>query len=189
MQLWNADHGYDSTLAACERSLKQLGLDYLDLYLVHWPVQGKRLDTWRAMEKLLELGKVRAIGVSNYMVRHLEELFAHCKVRPAVNQIEVHPYLPRLDVVNFCHKHGIVVEAYSPLTKGEKLGDPPLVEIAAKYKKTTAQLLIRYALQRGCVVLPKSVTPKVKTPRAPSTHARATDYQARAANCGEHRCV
>jgi len=156
-KLWNDHHGYESTLKACDDSLKRLGLDYIDLYLIHWPVPEKRLDTWRAFEKLQADGKVRSIGVSNYMVRHLEELFAHCKVKPAVNQIEFSPYNTRKDVVAFCKKHGIVVEAYSPLTQGIMFDDPKLIEIAKKYNVTPAKVLLRYGLQCGTVTLPKSV--------------------------------
>lgn len=161
-KLWNGDHGYDAALRACDESLAKLGFDYLDLYLVHWPVEGLRLDTWRAMEKLLAEGKARAIGVSNYMPRHLSELLDHCAVVPAVNQIELSPYnyLYRKEVVDLCRAHNIAVEAYSPLTKGQKLNDPPLVAIAKKYGKSTAQVLIRWVLQQGFVALPKSNNPE-----------------------------
>ena len=160
-KLWNDDHGYRSTLDAFEASRRRLGVDVVDLYLVHWPVPGLRLDTWRAMEDLLDTGRVRAIGVSNYMVRHLEELLAVAGTPPAVNQIELSPYnwVSRRDVLDLCAAHGIAVEAYSPLTKGRKLSDPPLVAIAERYRKTTAQVLIRWALQKGLIVLPKSTHP------------------------------
>jgi len=161
-KLWNDDLGYQPTLEAFEASRRRLGMAYLDLYLVHWPVPGLRLDTWRAMEHLLETGKVRAIGVSNYMVRHLEELLAVAEQPPSVNQIELSPYnlRSRLDVVDLCAAHRIAVEAYSPLTKGRKLTDPPLVAVADAHGKTTAQVLIRWALQKGFVVLPKSTRPE-----------------------------
>ncbi len=157
-KLWNDDHGYRSTLDAFEASRRRLGVDVVDLYLVHWPVPALRLDTWRAMERLLGTGKVRAIGVSNYMVRHLDELLAVADVPPAVNQIELSPYdwASRGDVLGLCAEHGIAVEAYSPLTKGRKLSDPPLVAIARRYGRSTAQVLIRWALQKGMIVLPKS---------------------------------
>ncbi len=160
-KLWNTDHGYDVALRACEESLAKLGLNYVDLYLVHWPVEGLRLDTWRAMERLLADGKARAIGVSNYMSRHLEELLDHCTVTPAVNQLELSPYnyLYRKEVVDPCRAQGIALEAYSPLTKGQKLNEPKLVAIAQKYGKTTVQVLIRWALQQGFIVLPKSNDP------------------------------
>ena len=157
-KLWNADHGYQQTLAAFERSRRLLQLDQVDLYLVHWPVAGQRLDTWRAMEHLLGTGKVRAIGVSNYMTRHLDELLRHAEQPPAVNQIELSPYnlASRADVLELCRRNGIQVEAYSPLTKGRKLADPPLVAVAEAHRRSTAQVLIRWALQHGLVVLPKS---------------------------------
>jgi diketogulonate reductase-like aldo/keto reductase len=156
-KLWNDDQGYDSTLRACERSLKELGLDYVDLYLEHWPVPGRRLDSWRAMEKLLADGKCRAIGVSNFMRRHLEELLQHAKVVPAVNQVELNPFLNQEEVRRYCEARGIVVEAYSPLTKGYRLGHSLLGRIAGRYGKTPAQVLIRWCLQHGLVVIPKSI--------------------------------
>ena len=157
-KLWNSDHGYDAALRACDESLSKLGFDCVDLYLVHWPVEGLRLETWRAMETLLAEGKVRAIGVSNYMVRHLKELLEHANVGPAVNQIELSPYnyLYRQDLIDLCRANGIQIEAYSPLTKAQKLNDPKLVRLAQKYGKTAAQVLVRWALQQDIVVLPKS---------------------------------
>lgn len=156
-KLWNADHGYDRTLRACQESLRRLGLTHVDLYLVHWPVQGLRLDTWRAMETLLDEGKCRAIGVSNYMIRHLEELLSQGRVKPAVNQIELSPFLYPQDLVRFCQERAIVLEAYSPLTKGMRLAHPAIVATAKKVGRTPAQVLIRWALEHGFVVLPKSV--------------------------------
>jgi diketogulonate reductase-like aldo/keto reductase len=160
-KLWNSDHGYDRAIRACNDSLKRLGLDFVDLYLVHWPVEKLRLESWRAMETLLAEGKCRAIGVSNYMVRHLEELLAVCKMKPAVNQIEMNPYIYEhfLDVINLCNQQEIVVEAYSPLTKGHKLSDSRLMKIAEGYRKSAAQVLIRWALQHHFVVIPKSAKP------------------------------
>ncbi|MFQ5838919.1 MAG: aldo/keto reductase [Thermoplasmata archaeon] len=157
-KLWNTDHGYESTLRAFRASLQQLGLDYVDLYLIHWPVEGLRLESWRAMETLLDDDQCKAIGVSNYMVRHLEELLAHASMVPAVNQIELHPYnyLARLDTVEFCRAKGIQVEAYSPLTKGRKLRDARLLRIAEAYGKTPAQILLRWSHQHGFVAIPKS---------------------------------
>ena len=156
-KLWNDDHGYDETLRAFDKSLERLGLDYVDLYLVHWPVQGKRLDTWRAFEKLFEDKRARSIGVSNYMVRHLEELMAKANHPPAVNQIELHPFLQRRDTVTLCQSLGIVLEAYSPLTRGERLDHPEVVAIAGEVKRSPAQVLLRWGVQKGFVVLPKSV--------------------------------
>jgi diketogulonate reductase-like aldo/keto reductase len=155
-KLWNSDHGYNSALAAFEESRKKLVLDYIDLYLIHWPVEGLRNETWKAMEKLLEEGKCRAIGVSNYMIWHLEELLSHSSTIPAVNQVEFHPYLYLKDLLDFCHSHDIRLESYSPLTKGEKLDDPRLASLASKYSKTPAQILIRWVLQKGVIVIPKS---------------------------------
>ena len=158
-KLWNEDHGYDKTLAAFDLSLSTLGLDYVDLYLIHWPVPELRLDTWRALEQLTLDGRVRDIGVSNYMEQHIKELLDAAPVVPAVNQIELSPYNygSRDETIRLCNDNGIIVEAYSPLTKGRKLDDPILAEIGAKYGKTPAQVLIRWALDKGFVVLPKSV--------------------------------
>ena len=158
-KLWNADQGYESTLDAFEISQGKMDLEYIDLYLMHWPVEGRRLESWTAMEELFAKGRCRSIGVSNFMVHHLEGLLQKTHVVPAINQIEMSPYnyLHRKETLDLCHSTGIVIEAYSPLTKGKKLKDPRLVEIAAKYGKTTAQLLIRWALEKHYVVLPKSV--------------------------------
>lgn len=157
-KLWNADHGYEATIDACEASLDQLGLDYIDLYLIHWPVKELRLESWKAMEALHLEGKCRSIGVSNFMVRHLEELLENCQVVPAVNQIELSPYnyRSRLDVVEFCRRSNIALEAYSPLTRGRKLNDIRLGDIAERYDKTPAQILIRWAIDHNLIVLPKS---------------------------------
>jgi diketogulonate reductase-like aldo/keto reductase len=155
-KLWNDDQGYDAALRAFDATQKRIGLDYVDLYLLHWPVVRKRLDSWRALERLVEEGRVRAIGVSNFMVHHLEELLAHAKVPPAMNQIELSPFLQQREVDAFCEKHGIVVEAYSPLTRGERLADPVVVHIAQRLARTPAQVLLRWGLQHGFVVLPKS---------------------------------
>jgi diketogulonate reductase-like aldo/keto reductase len=155
-KLWNSDHGYQSTIDACNRSLKTLGLSHLDLYLIHWPVGGLRNETWKAMESLLKAGKCRSIGVSNYMIWHLKELLENSSTTPAVNQVEFSPYLYQKDLLEFCRSHNIQLEAYSPLTKGHKLKDPKLMAIASKYSKTSAQILIRWALQYQVVVIPKS---------------------------------
>ena len=156
-KLWNSDHGYDGTLRACDASLARLGTERVDLYLVHWPVQGLRGDTWRAMERILADGKARAIGVSNYTVRHLEELLAAASVPPAVNQVELHPFLQQRPLVDFCRAHGIAVEAYAPLVKAQRMDHPVLRRIAAKHRVTPARVLVRWALQLGFVVIPKSV--------------------------------
>ncbi|MCC6999808.1 MAG: aldo/keto reductase [Deltaproteobacteria bacterium] len=157
-KLWNSDHGHARTLAACEKSLARLGLAHVDLYLIHWPVRGLRLESWRAMEELHERKLVRAIGVSNYMEPHLEELLAACRIRPAVNQIEVSPFLQQRSVRALCAREGITVEAYSPLTQGLRLDHPVVVAAARALGRTPAQVLLRWALERNTVPLPKSVT-------------------------------
>lgn len=159
-KLWNTDHGYDHAIQAFNESLRRLDLDYIDLYLVHWPVADVRLDTWRAMETLLAQGRTRAIGVSNYMVGHLEELLDNCSIVPAVNQIELHPYnyLYRYEVIDWCRKNGIAIEAYSPLTRGRRLTDRKLLDLANHYGKSPAQMLVRWALQKDFIVIPKSVS-------------------------------
>jgi diketogulonate reductase-like aldo/keto reductase len=154
-KVWNTDHGYDKTLKACDASLKRLGLDYLDLYLVHWPVARLRKDTWRAMIELKKSGKARAIGVSNYYAKHLEEML-DAAVVPEVNQIELHPFLYPKDLTDLCTTHGIVVEAYSPLTRGERLDHPAITKVAQKLGRTNAQVLVRWGIQHGWVSLPKS---------------------------------
>jgi diketogulonate reductase-like aldo/keto reductase len=158
-KLWNEDHGYDAALRAFDASLARLGLDHIDLYLMHWPVAGKRLDSWRALERLLADGKARAIGVSNFMPRHLDELLVNAKLVPMVDQIEVSPFLQQRDVRELCSKHSIVVEAYSPLTKGLRIAHPVVVEIAKALGRTPAQILLRWGLQHDMVVLPKSIHP------------------------------
>jgi len=155
-KLWNSDHGYDKALAAFEESRKKLGLDYVDLYLIHWPVESLRNETWKAMEKLLEEGKCRAIGVSNYMIDHLTDLLAISPVMPAVNQVEFSPFLYQKDLLEFCRSNNIQLESYSPLTKGHMLDDARLSEVARKYSKSTAQILIRWTLQKDVIVIPKS---------------------------------
>jgi diketogulonate reductase-like aldo/keto reductase len=155
-KLWNSDHGYDSGLAAFKKSHRRLRLSYVDLYLIHWPVQDLRNETWRALETLLKEGKCRAIGVSNYMIRHLEELLERSSTIPVVNQVEFSPYLYQKDLLEFCRKSKIQLEAYSPLTKGHKLNDPKLVTLASKYSESPAQILIGWVLQHEMVVIPKS---------------------------------
>jgi len=156
-KLRNDDQGYESTLKACEESLRTLKMDYIDLYLVHWPVTGLREKTWEAFIKLYEQGKCRAIGVSNYTIRHLNELLAHTPLVPMVNQIEIHPFLYRKDLIDFCMAKNIAVEAYSPLSKARRMDDPRLVAIAGKYQRSGAQVLVRWSLQHGWISLPKSV--------------------------------
>jgi diketogulonate reductase-like aldo/keto reductase len=159
-KLWNADHGHDKALRAIDRSLATLGMEQVDLYLVHWPVEGLRHDTWRAMEKVLADGKARAIGVSNYTVRHLDELLARAKVPPAVNQVEFSPFLHQRALLAHCRKHGIQLEAYGPLVRGHRMDHPALVAIGREHGRTPAQVLLRWGLQHDLVVIPKSVRPE-----------------------------
>ncbi|MCM3033281.1 MULTISPECIES: aldo/keto reductase [unclassified Niallia] len=156
-KVWNADQGYESTLAAFETSIQKLGLDYIDLYLVHWPVKGKYKETWKALEKLYKDGKVKAIGVSNFHQHHLEDLLEEAEIVPMVNQIELHPLLSQVELRDFCKEKGIVVEAWSPLAQGKLLDNPVLAEIAGKYNKSTAQIILRWDLQNDIVTIPKSI--------------------------------
>jgi diketogulonate reductase-like aldo/keto reductase len=156
-KVWNSHQGYDSTLYACEGSLGRLGLSYVDLYLIHWPVQGLGDETWRAMIKLLHQGKARAIGVSNYSIRELNELLDKSDIVPAVNQVEFHPFLYQEELLRFCKNNKIQLEAYSPLTRGKRLNHRNILELAKKYNKTPAQVLIRWSLQHNVIVIPKSI--------------------------------
>ncbi|WP_426333966.1 aldo/keto reductase [Paenibacillus silvae] len=159
-KVWNSDQGYETTLAAFEDSMKRLELDYLDLYLIHWPVKGKYKDTWRALEKLYKEGRVRAIGVSNFQIHHLEDLMTDATVKPAVNQVELHPLLTQTELREYCKKHEIQIEAWSPLGQGHLMEHALLQDIAAKYGKSPAQVILRWDLQNGIVAIPKSVTPE-----------------------------
>ena len=156
-KVWNSDQGYESTLQAFETSMEKLGLDYLDLYLIHWPVAGKYKDTWKALEKLYKDGKVRAIGVSNFHVHHLKDLMADAEIKPMVNQVEYHPHLAQTELLQFCKAEGIQMEAWSPLKQGELLSEPTIVEIAEKHKKSPAQVILRWDLQNEVVTIPKSI--------------------------------
>ena len=161
-KVWNTDHGYDSTLAAFEASMDKLGLDQLDLYLIHWPTPARDLylDTWRALERLQRDGRVRSIGVSNFHVEHLQRVMDRSDVVPAVNQVELHPLLPQDELRAFHAEHGIATEAWSPLARGgDLLGDPLLSAIAERIGRTTAQVVIAWHLRLGNIVIPKSVTP------------------------------
>ncbi|UUV34276.1 aldo/keto reductase [Amycolatopsis roodepoortensis] len=161
-KLWNSEQGYDATLKAFDVSMAKLGLEKLDLYLIHWPTPERDLyrDTWKAFEKLYADGRVRAIGVSNFQPAHLERLLDAGSVTPAVNQVEVHPYLQQAAVREFDAKHGIATEAWSPLAKGGTLlGEDAITALAAKHGRTPAQIVLRWHLQLGNVVIPKSVTP------------------------------
>jgi len=158
-KLWDDDHGFDSVQRAFETSRKKLQLEIIDLYLIHFPVKAHlRQETWRGMEAVLETGMCRSIGVSNFSVQQLEEIFSFCKVPPAANQIELHPYMYRAqkEVIEFCQNKRIAIEAYRPLTKGVKFNDERITSIAARYGKSPAQVLIRWSLDHGFVVIPKS---------------------------------
>ncbi|MGI6570339.1 MAG: aldo/keto reductase [Caldicoprobacterales bacterium] len=154
-KVWNADHGYDNAMRAFEKSLKVLGMEYVDLYLIHWPVKGKYLETWKAFEKLYEEGAVRAIGVSNFHIHHLEKLMKNSNMPPMVNQVELHPLLNQKDLRDFCERNNIQIEAWSPLMQGS-LTIPLLTDISRKYGKTPAQVVLRWHLQNRVVVIPKS---------------------------------
>ena len=156
-KVWNSDQGYESTLQAFDKSLKRLDLSYLDLYLIHWPVPGMSEETWKAMVRLLQEQKTRAIGVSNYDIDDLSQLMQSSDVLPAVDQVEFHPFLYQERLLRFCEKNGIQMEAYSPLTRGMRINHPTIVAVANKYRKTPAQVLIRWSLQHGLVVIPKSI--------------------------------
>ncbi|WP_007026532.1 aldo/keto reductase [Saccharomonospora iraqiensis] len=161
-KLWNDSQGYDNTLAAFDASLARLGLDYVDLYLIHWPMPGqdRYVDTWKAFEKLHAEGRARAIGVSNFHSTHLRRLFDETSVVPAVNQVELHPNLPQAELRAFHAEHGIVTEAWSPLGQGKGLLDEQvLVSLAEKHGKTPAQVVLRWHFELGNVTIPKSVTP------------------------------
>ncbi|CAM2361959.1 aldo/keto reductase [Listeria seeligeri] len=156
-KLWNAEQGYESTLAAFDESLRKLELDYVDLYLIHWPVKGKFKDTWRAFEKLYNDKRVRAIGVCNFHEHHLKELMEDAEIAPMVNQIELHPELTQEPLRNYCAEHNIVVEAWSPLGNGKLLDNAEIKAIAEAHGKSVAQVILRWDLQIGVVTIPKSV--------------------------------
>ncbi|MET1180287.1 aldo/keto reductase [Peribacillus simplex] len=155
-KVWNADLGYESAIAAYEKSLKKLGLDYLDLYLIHWPVEGKYKEAWRALETLYKEGKVKSIGVSNFQIHHLKDLMEDAEVKPMVNQVECHPRLTQKEVQAFCKEQGIQLEAWSPLMQGELLDNDDLQAIATKHGKSVAQVILRWDIQNGIVTIPKS---------------------------------
>lgn len=158
-KVWNSDQGYESTLKAFEESRRKLSLDYLDLYLIHWPVKEKFKETWKALEKLYKDGFVRAIGVSNFHVHHLLELINNSSIIPMVNQVELHPTLSQINLREFCKSYKIQVEAWSPLMQGS-LNMPELIKIGMKYRKTPAQIILRWDIQNCVVTIPKSATEK-----------------------------
>ncbi len=156
-KVWNSEQGFDSTLAAFDQSLKLLNTDYVDLYLIHWPVADKYKDTWRALELLYRENKVRAIGVSNFLVHHLKDLLPFCEIKPMINQVEFHPYLVQPTLLDYCASEGIQLEAWSPLMKGKVTDIPELIRIGEKYHKSAVQVTLRWNLQHGVITIPKSV--------------------------------
>jgi len=155
-KVWNSDQGYESTLKAFYDSLKRLDLDYLDLYLIHWPVEGKYKETWRALEHLYRENKIRAIGVSNFMQHHLEDLLKTAEIVPMVNQMEFHPYLVQQNLIDFCIAHQIQYEAWSPMMQGRIFKLDSIKQIGEKYGKSPAQVVLRWDLQKGVITIPKS---------------------------------
>lgn len=158
-KVWNDDLGYEETLKAFEISMDNLGLDYLDLYLIHWPIEGRYTEAWKAMEKLYADGRVKAIGVSNFHRQHLEEVFSMCRVKPMVNQLEYHPHLVQKEMHEFCKMHGIQLEAWAPLKRGGLFEEPIIQALVEKHGKTPAQIILRWDIQNGVSTIPKSVTP------------------------------
>lgn len=161
-KIWNTNQGYKSTRESFEESLKKLNMDYVDLLLIHWPGQNKEryLDTWRALENIYQSKKARAIGVSNFEIKHLNDIFANCKEAPVINQIERHPNLNRNELIDFCKNHNMFVEAWSPLARGKLVKNETLKSIAKKYNKTVAQIILRWDIENKVVAIPKSVTKK-----------------------------
>jgi diketogulonate reductase-like aldo/keto reductase len=156
----NDDQGYDETLTAFDRSMEKLAIDYVDLYLVHWPVRGKRETTWKALEKLYHNNQVRAIGVANYLVPFLEELSGYASVMPVLNQVEFSPWLYLEELLSWCRERKIQLQSYSPVTRGRKFGDERLLQLCGKYNKTPAQIILRWNIEHGISVIPKSVNPE-----------------------------
>lgn len=158
-KLWNADQGYKQTLSAFDDTLSRLATDYLDLYLVHWPVEDLFQDSWAALEDIYNAGRVRAIGVSNFSIRHLKLLLKNCRIIPMVNQIEFHPRLQQPELIRYCKSKGILPEAWSPVMKGGVAKIPELARIGEKYGKSAFQVVLRWDIQRGIATIPKSVHP------------------------------
>lgn len=167
-KVWNSNRGYEKTKKAFEDTMRELDMDYLDLYLIHWPANRKQYgdkaksinaETWRAMEELYMEGRIKAIGLSNFLPHHIDELLETAKIKPMVNQIELHPGWLQPEVVEYCHRNDIVVEAWSPLGRNTILNNETLLDIANKYGKSVAQICLRWVLQHNVVPLPKSVTP------------------------------
>lgn len=158
-KVWNSDQGYDNTINAFNRSLNKLGFEYLDLYLIHWPVSGLYKETWKALEYLYKQGKVKAIGVSNFLIHHLENLLTTAEILPMVNQVEFHPYLVQQDLLDFCTKNKIQFEAWAPLMRGAIHKVDLLNTLAKKYHKNPFQIVLRWDLQKGVITIPKSSNP------------------------------
>ena len=156
----NADQGYVATLRAFDRSMALLDSDYIDLYLVHWPLKATRKETWLALEQLYKEGRVRAVGVANYLIPFLEELRGYASLSPALNQVEFSPFLYLKDLLDRCRQEGIQLQAYTPLVRGQKFGDPTLLRLAEKHSKTPAQILLRWAIELGVSTIPKSASPQ-----------------------------
>ena len=152
----NSNQGYDSTLKAFDESLRLLDVEYVDLYLIHWPIKGKRKETWKAIEKIYQEGRARAIGTGNYLLPFLKELEEYASITPAVNQIEFSPYLMMKDELDYCRLKKIQLQAYTPLLRGKKFNDEKLVSLANKYGKTPAQIILRWAIQQNISSIPKS---------------------------------
>jgi len=161
-KVWNSDQGYETARQAFQASLERLGVDVVDLYLIHWPGPdpARVLDTWRALESIYASGKTRAIGLSNFQIPHLERLLEQVEIMPVVNQVEIHPHLQQPELVEFCQEHGIQVEAWRPIMKGEVMEIPELIEIGRKYGKNPVQVTLRWLLQRNLIVIPKSENPQ-----------------------------
>lgn len=166
-KVWNTDQGYENTLKAFETSIKKLGVEYVDLYLIHWPVpkifkdnwESVSIETYKALEKLYKDGKVKAIGVSNFKPHHLQNIIDNCEIVPMINQIEINPGLNQEETIKFCREHNILLEAYSPLSTGRIFGVKEIQAMAKKYNKSVAQVSLRWSLEKGYLPLPKSVTP------------------------------
>ncbi|MBN1766941.1 MAG: aldo/keto reductase [Prolixibacteraceae bacterium] len=185
-KVWNDDQGFEQALKAYDRSLDKLGMDYVDLLLVHWPVSGKFKDTWRAFEKIYTEGRVKAIGISNFLEVHLDQLLPDVKVMPMVNQMEFHPYLIQQSLLDRCAKHNIVYQAWSPIMHGKVFGIDVLKEIGHKYGKNEAQVVLRWDLQRDVATIPKSASKERIEQNAQIFDFELTDNDMKAINALDH---
>lgn len=159
-KVWNSDQGFEKTLKAFDTTMKKLGFEYLDLYLIHWPKKGMYKETWRALEKIYREGRVKAIGVSNFLQHQIEDLLQTAEIVPMVNQMEFHPYLVQQNLIDYCMDNKIQYQAWSPLMQGKMLSDKLIRQLAEKYNKTAAQIILRWDLQKGVITIPKSVKPE-----------------------------